>query len=62
MKDAGGNRREPDPDPANLSQAELVSNQEGTVVPWFAGERKLAVTWISPVYDLVSRDAGGGKK
>lgn len=62
MKDAAPNRREPDPDPANLSQAELVTNQEATVVPWFVGERKIAVTWVTPVYDMFSKDSGSAKK
>src|SRR5689334_21636484 len=42
----------PKPDLANLSEEEVASNQEAKVVPWFAGSRKVAVTWISPVWKL----------
>jgi hypothetical protein len=43
------------PDLANLSEAELSSNQEARVVPWIAGERKVAVTWITPIENAFSK-------
>ena len=52
--------RQPIPDPANLSQAELASNQAATVVPVFWGQRKIAVTWITPIYNVTK--SSGGKK
>lgn len=46
---------DPQPDIANLSPRELSSNQEARVVPWMAGERKLAVSWIAPPYKLYAK-------
>lgn len=43
------------PDLANLSERELSSNQEARVVPWIAGERKVAATWITPINNLFSK-------
>lgn len=62
MKGGQPKVKENEPDPANLSEGELVSNQEATVVPWFCGERKFAVTWISPGYNQFTKDAGGTEK
>ena len=47
------------PDLANLDQSELDSNQEATVVPYFAGQRKIALTWIAPIYGLVQKKIKG---
>ena len=63
MKGGGTpNKPQPEPDLANLSQEELASNQEVKCIPWVGGERKVAVTWISPVYQLFSKDAPGPSK
>lgn len=63
MKNAAPNKPQPVPDPANLDQSELVSTQEVTVVPWFCGERKIALTWISSIANQFLRDAPSqGKK
>jgi len=63
MKGAQAQSQPLQPDPANLSQAELASNQQTTAVPWVCGERKIAVTWVSPIYDLVSKNGPAtGKK
>ena len=63
MKDAAPDKPSNEPDPANLDQSELVSNQEAVPVPWFCGERKIALTWISPIYNQFTTDAPAeGKK
>ncbi len=63
MKHGQAKQKQPEPDPANLDQEELASNQEVTSVPWFAGQRMLAVTWISPIYNTFTKDAPAtGKK
>jgi hypothetical protein len=63
MKGAPANKPQPQPDPANLSQAELASNEQATVVPWFCGERKFAVNWVTPIYNMYSKDGdASGKK
>jgi len=62
MKGGQPQKREPEPDLANLSQAEIVSSQEATVLPWFVGERKIALAWITPVYNPFARDIPGGGK
>jgi hypothetical protein len=46
-----------------LEERDLSSAQEAMPVPWMAGEAKIAVTWISRVYNLHAQDVGdGGKK
>jgi len=63
MKGGQPNKPQQEPDPANLDQSELVSNQQATVVPWMVGARAVAVNWISPVYDPFQKDAPAqGKK
>jgi len=57
MKGGQPNKPTPEPDPANLDQSELASNQEATCIPWFVGQQMIAVTWISPVYNVYHRDA-----
>src|SRR6185437_3123615 len=44
-------------------QDQMVSNtQQGVPLPYVAGTRKVAVTWISPVYNLQAVPASSGKK
>jgi hypothetical protein len=63
MKGGEPNKPQQQPDIANLDQSELASNQAETVVPWFVGERKVAVTWVSPVHNLHAKESSaGGKK
>src|SRR6267142_910315 len=51
--------RDPQPNPTNLSHNELMSNQQAKVIPWFCSTRKLALEWISPIYNLRSKDFTG---
>lgn len=44
-------QQEPEPELANIEPDDLSTNQGATVVPWIAGEVKLPLRWISPVYD-----------
>jgi hypothetical protein len=63
MKNSQPTAVQAQPDPANLDNSELASNQEVKVVPWFAGQRKFAVTWISPISKITAKDAPtAGKK
>jgi hypothetical protein len=48
--------KQEEPDPANLDESELASNQEVKCVPWMSGERAVAVEWISPVYDQFTKN------
>lgn len=57
MKGGQPKQKQEQPDPANLDQSELASNQQATCVPWFCGQQSIAVTWISPVYNVFHRDA-----
>jgi hypothetical protein len=57
MKGGSPNKPQHEPDPANLSESELVSNQEATCVAWFCGTQMIAVTWISPVYNVYHKNA-----
>jgi hypothetical protein len=62
MKDGTSNKPEPVQDLADLDQSELASQQAATPVPYCAGERKIAVQWISPVFNLYSKSAGSVTK
>jgi hypothetical protein len=62
VKGGNPNKPPPQPDPANLSQAELASNEQATVVPWFCGERTFAVTWVTPIYNIFSKDGNASSK
>ena len=57
MKNGNANKPQEEPDPANLDQSELASNQEVKCVPWTAGERATPATWISPAYNVFHKDA-----
>lgn len=62
MKDQNPNKPSLQPDIANLTESELVSNQDAAAVPWFCGERLLKLNWVTPTYNVFSQDAGSGKK
>lgn len=53
----GGGSIKPDPalDEGNLTGDDFSTNQEATVIPWCVGEQKIAVHWISPVYDQFTK-------
>lgn len=55
----GGSTNIPDQpqDQANMDDTDLSTNQEGIVLPWFCGEQKIAVHWISPVYNQTTKEA-----
>ena len=57
MKDQKPNKPQPLPDYANLDQSELASNQQTAVVPWHEGIRRIAVTWVSPPYNIFTKNA-----
>jgi hypothetical protein len=54
-----GAPRIPDPDPnlGNVDSGQLSSNQQAVAVPWGCGEFKVALKWISPVYNQFTREA-----
>jgi hypothetical protein len=63
MKGGQPKNRQENPDPANLDYSELSSNQEAKAVPWMAGERAIAVEWVSPIYNQFTKDVpSAGKK
>jgi hypothetical protein len=39
----------------NVDATESATNQEGIVLPWFAGEGKFALKWLSPPYNQFTR-------
>lgn len=52
-------------DVGNVEADEIATNRAASEIPLFAGEAKLAVTWITPVYNQKTREAPditGGKK
>ena len=55
----GGSMPKPDAeqDMANTAPEDYSTNEEAVVLPWLAGEQKVAVRWISPVYNQFTREA-----
>lgn len=51
MKGASNIKPDPELEIANNNPDDYSTNQEATVMPWFSGEQKIAVRWISPVYE-----------
>lgn len=62
MKGGKPQQRDPVPDPANLSQQELSSNQEVTAIPWFCGQQICSLIWITPIYNQFTKDIDTGGK
>lgn len=48
---------QPAAEPEVIDPDEVTSAQEGIVVPFFAGERRIAGIWISPTYNQFAREA-----
>jgi hypothetical protein len=60
----GSTPQNPDPEieRGNAEDAEFSTNQEGSVVPWFAGEQQMALRWVSPVYGQFTAESGEKRK
>lgn len=50
--------------PFNIRDVDTSTNQETIPVPYFAGVATLPLTWVTPMYNLTSKeaDSGGGGK
>lgn len=50
----------PDPniDRADTEPEEFSTNQEGSVLPWLCGEQKMALRWVSPIYNQFTAESG----
>lgn len=46
-----------EPDPGNLSDDELSTNQQVVVVPVFCGEAKFALKWLCDPFNQFTKDA-----
>ena len=57
MKGETKNQPDPELNDANTVADEFSTNQEAVSSPWFCGERKLALRWISPVYNQFAQEA-----
>lgn len=57
MKGETKNQPDPELNDANTEADEFSTNQEAVSIPWFCGERKLALRWISPIYDQSAKEA-----
>jgi hypothetical protein len=55
----GESRNQPDPEinDGNTEPEDFSTNQESASIPWFCGERKLALRWISPIYNQFTKEA-----
>jgi hypothetical protein len=64
MKGASNIKPDPEIEIANNNPDDYSTNQEATVLPWFVGEQKIAVRWISPVYEQETKAVAArpGKK
>ena len=57
MAKGSPNLRDAPQDTGNLEPEDLATNQEAVAVPLGAGEFKVAVKWISPIYNQFTREA-----
>lgn len=57
MSAKGANKVEESPDPSNVDQSELSTNQEATAIPMFCGEAKIPVRWISEIMGQYAKEA-----
>lgn len=46
-----------EPDPGNLSDDDLSTNQQVIVVPVFAGEAKFSLKWLCDPFNQFTKDA-----
>lgn len=53
----GNHKPPPEPDTAGIEEEQVSSSQESVPVPFVAGTRKIAVKWISRVYNQKSKPA-----
>jgi hypothetical protein len=40
-----------------IEEEEMATSQEGIIVPWLNGTRRLAVRWVSSAEDMITREA-----
>jgi hypothetical protein len=40
-----------------VEEEEIATSQEGIPVPWQGGTRRLAVRWITPAFDMITKEA-----
>jgi len=57
MKGGSPNLPQADPALANVDSSDLATNQESKPIPFVCGERKIALRWISPIYDQFTKNA-----
>ena len=59
----GGKKHTPAPERKDVSfeEEQLSTSQEGIPVPVLIGTRKIAVRWISRVYNQKSKEAPGAR-
>ena len=55
----GGIKNLPDPElnMGNMDPEDYSTTQAASVLPWFCGERKIALRWISPVHNQFTKEA-----
>ncbi len=53
----GSYKPPPEPEPTGIEDETVSNSQEAVPVPIFAGERKIAIRWISRVYNQFTREA-----
>jgi hypothetical protein len=47
----------PERDDLPVEDEDIATAQEGIPVPWQAGTRRVAVRWITPAFDRVTKEA-----
>jgi len=57
MSFGGKYKPPPEPNPAGIEDEQVSSSQEAVPVPFVTGTRKIAVKWISRVYNQKSKPA-----
>jgi len=65
-KGGGGDANKPEEpeDPGNLRADEIDTNERAKALPWFCGETKVAVVWLSEAFNQFTKKAKtrAGKK
>jgi len=53
----GKRKQQADTSPEVLEEDQYATADETRTLPTFAGERRIAIVWVSPVYDQFSTEA-----
>jgi hypothetical protein len=47
----------PEKDDLPVEEEDVATSQEGIPIPWHGGTRRVAVRWITPALDMLTKEA-----